>query len=75
MLILLEESEGGAGWVHTGQPPVELPVGANHSRGGAADLLMKWAGSAKVAVDTLFLCLCTGGFLPAPAAPLPQLAK
>lgn len=67
---------GGGG--HTGQPPVELPVGADHSRGGTADLLMKWAGSAKVTMDTLFLYLCTGAFhqafFPLPPWPQPQLA-
>lgn len=69
LLILLERSAGG--WAHTGQPPVELPVGANHSRGGTADLLMKWAGSAKVTMDTLFFVLVhegiPPGILPAPA--------
>lgn len=58
-LLIRLEGDGGA---HTGQPPVELPVGANHSSGGTADLLMKWAGSAKVTMDTLFLYLCTGAF-------------
>lgn len=75
LLILLERSAGGG---HTGQPPVELPVGADHSRGGTADLLMKWAGSAKVTMDTLFLYLCTGAFhqafFPLPPWPQPQLA-
>lgn len=48
-------------------------MGADHSWGGTADLLMKWAGSAKVTMDTLFFCACAQGgiprgILPAPAA-------